>query len=186
MNIAQLKAIFFELVPSHPPNGWEIEEHLENITELRAELQNLVLSHVPAIWSVSHSLCYSYLSSAKSALGCLPPERLNQWVGDILDIYEKDGLRSAQHFMSDVEANFLCRIRGEAGYDLNDAARRLTPYARSILQRNITLAPGPRIFTDTEFLYLPNKLTLCPLDADNFLLYKLVITFQLAILLKGT
>jgi nitric oxide reductase NorD protein len=186
MNIAELKQSFFTQVPSHPPNSWEIEEHLENIAELPAELQELILSQVPAIWSVSHSLCYSYLTSAGNALGCLPPERLSQWVGDLLDSYEKDGLRAAQHYMDDVEANFLCRIRGEAGIDFSDAARCLTPYAQSIIERKITLVPGPRIYTDTECIYLPNKLTLCSLDEDNFLLYKLIVTFQLGFLLQNT
>jgi len=186
MNIAELKEDFFSLVPSHPPNDWEIEEHLENIAELPTELQELVLAHVPAIWSVSHSLCYSYLSSAGSALDCLPTDRLTPWVRDFLDIYEKDGLRAAQHFMADVESNFLCRIRGEAGLDFAEAAGRLTPYARSIIERRVTLAPGPRIYTDTEFIYLPSKLTLCSSDEDNFLLYKLIVTFQLGFLLLGT
>ncbi len=186
MNIAELKENFFALVPSHPPNGWEIEEHLESIAGLEDGLQDLVLSFVPAIWSVSHSLCYSYLNSVRSALACLPVERLNQWVGNILDIYEKDGLRAAQHFMADVESNFLCRIRGEAGYDLHDAIIRLDPYARSILQRRITLAPAHRIYTDTESIFMPTKLSLCPLDEDNFLLYKLITTFQLCIMLQDT
>ena len=68
MNIAELKKSFYEQVPSHPPNGWEIEEHLACITRLPAELQEQILSQVPAIWPVSHSLCYSYLSSAGNAL----------------------------------------------------------------------------------------------------------------------
>ena len=186
MNIAELKEDFFSLVPSHPPNDWEIEEHLEDIAELPAELQELVLSHVPAIWSVSHSLCYSYLASAGSALACLPTERITQWVRGFLDIYEKDSLRAAQHFMADVESNFLCRIRGEAGLDFSAAASRLTPYARSIIERKVTLAPGSHIYTDTEFIYLPGKLTLCSSDEDNFLLYKLIVTFQLGFLLLGT
>jgi nitric oxide reductase NorD protein len=186
MNIAELKENFFELVPSHPPNDWEIEEHLESISNLPTELQELALSHIPAIWSVSHSLCYSYLSSAGTALDCLTPEHITQWVGDFLDIYEKNGLRAAQHFMNNVEANFLCRIRGEAGLDFSDAVGRLTPYARSIIERKINLASGSSIYTDTEFIYLPNKLSLCSLDEDNFLLYKLIITFQLCVLLQGT
>ena len=186
MNIAELTQSFFTLVPSHPPNSWEIEENLENIAELPAELQELILSQIPAIWPVSHSLCYSYLSSAGSALHCLPADLLAQWVGALLDIYEKDGLRAAQCFMDDVESNFLCRIRGEAGLGFTDAARRLTPYACSIIERTITLAPGPRIYTDTECIYLPHKLTRCSLDEDNFLLYKLIITFQLGILQQGT
>ncbi len=186
MNIAELKDSFFAQVPSHPPNDWEIEEHLEHIVELPAVSQELILSHVPAIWAVSHSLCYSYLSSARSALNCLSTDHITPWVGDFLDTYEKDGLRAAQHSMADVESNFLCRIRGEAGLDFNAAASRLTPYARSIIERKITLATGPRIYTDTECIYLPGKLTLCSSDAENFLLYKLIVTFQLGILLQGT
>jgi len=186
MNIAQLRESFFKLVPSHPPNAWEIEEHLEKITELPAKFQDLVLSQVPVIWPVSHSLCYSYLSAAGRALDCLPADRMTQWVCDILDTYEKDGLRAAQHFMDDVEANFLCRIRGESGLDFSHAAHRLTPYARAIIQRKITLVAGPQIYTDTEFIHIPNKLTLCSTDQENFLLYKLIVTFQLGLLLQGT
>jgi nitric oxide reductase NorD protein len=186
MDIAELKDRFLALVPSHPPNGWEIEEHLENIDPLDTELQKLILSQVPALWSVSHSLCYSYISAARHALGCLSADRLPQWVGDILDVYEKDGLRAAQHFMADVEANFLCRIRGEAGLPFSEAAGRLAPYARSIIERRITLAPGPRIYTDTESIYVPKKLTECVLEDDNFLLYKLIVTFQLGLLLQKT
>ena len=186
MDLTELKKSFFELVPSHPPNNWEIEEHLEGLVDLPAEFQELVLSHVPSIWSVSHSLCYSYISSAKSGLDCLPTDRLTQWVGNILDIYEKDGLRAAQQFMGDVENNFLCRIRGEAGLNLIDAAPRLTTYALSIVERRISLTAGPAIYTDTESIFLPSKLTKCRTDTDNFLLYKLITTFQLGIIIQST
>ena len=56
MDIAKLKKIFFGLVPSHPPNNWEIEEHLEGIVDLPAELQELILAQVPSIWSVAGRL----------------------------------------------------------------------------------------------------------------------------------
>ena len=186
MNIAELKEIFFAQVESHPPNSWEIEEHLENITGLPDDLQELILSQVPVIWPVSHSLCYSYLSAVKKGLECLPSDRLAQWVGDLLDIYEKEGLRAAQHFMEDVETNFICRIRGETGLDFNDVDVRLTNYARSIIERRISLAAGPHIYTDTEIVFLPPKLTIFKLHADNFLLYKLIVTFQLVIIKQAT
>ena len=186
MQLAELKKSFFTLVPSHPPNGWEIEEHLESIIDLPAELQELVLSKVPAIWSVSHSLCYSYMSSVGDALDCLSTDHLNLWVGDILDIYEKEGLRSAQNFMNEVEKNFLCRVRGETGLDFNSAASRLTSYARSIAERRISLAAGPVIYTDTETIFLPVTLNRCRTATDNFLLYKLIVTFQLGIIRQST
>jgi nitric oxide reductase NorD protein len=186
MDITKLKKSFFTLVPSHPPNNWEIEEHLENIVDLPTQLQELVLAQVPSIWSVSHSLCYSYISSVKGALACLPDDTLTHWVGNILDIYEKSGLRAAQQFMGDVETNFLCRIRGEAGLNFTDAALRLTPYAGSIIERRISLTPGPAIYTDTESIFLPPKLTKCTTDTDNFLLYKLITTFQIVIIMQST
>lgn len=186
MNIAELKTRFFKVIPSHPPNDWEIEEHLESMTELPENLQDLVLSQVPAIWSVSHSLCYAYLTRAGEALDCLSPEHLNQWVGDTLDIYEKKGLHAAQNFMADVEANFLCRLRGESGLNFSEAEQLLTPYARSIIERRIFLAAGPEIYTDSETVFLPKKLTICTLDQENFLLYKLIVTFQLGLLLLKT
>src|SRR5210317_344555 len=98
MNTAELRERFLDLVPSHPPNDWEIEEHLEGITGLEPQQQDLVLSQVAAIWSVSHSLCYSYLGAVSNALSCLSADRFIDWVRAALDIYEKDGLRRAQLF----------------------------------------------------------------------------------------
>ena len=186
MNIPELKENFLAQVESHPPNSWEIEEHLENITGLQNYLQELILSQVPVIWPVSHSLCYSYLSSVKKGLECLPSDRVAQWVRDVLDIYEKEGLRAAQHFMEDVETNFLCRIRGETGLDFNDLDARLTNYARSIMERRISLATGRHIYTDTETVFLPPKFTIFKSHADNFLLYKLIVSFQLVIIKQAT
>ncbi len=186
MNTAELRQRFMALVPSHPPNDWEIEEHLEGISGLQPLQQDLALSQVAAIWSVSHSLCYSYLGAAGNALSCLSEERFIAWVRATLDIYEKNGLRRAQQFMADVESNFLCRIRGEAGLDFTAAEKRLSSYAHAILGRKITLAAGPDIHTDTESIFLPKKLAICATEEENFLLYKLVVTFQLGVLLLQT
>jgi nitric oxide reductase NorD protein len=186
MDTAELRERFLALVPSHPPNDWEIEGHLEGITGLLPLQMDLVLSQVAASWSVSHSLCYSYLGAASNALSCLSEERFSDWVRATLDIYEKEGLHWAQQFMADVEANFLCRIRGEAGLDFTRAEKRLSSYARAILARKITLAAGPEIHTDTESIFLPKKLALCASEEENFLLYKLIVTFQLGVLLLQT
>ena len=186
MDTAELRERFLALVPSHPPNDWEIEEHLEGITNLQPLQQGLVLSQVAAIWSVSHSLCYSYLGAASNAFSCLSEDRFVEWVRAALDIYEKDGLHRAQQFMADVESNFLCRIRGEAGLDFTAAEKRLASYAQAILARKITLAAGPVIYTDTESIFLPKKLALCATEKENFLLYKLIVTFQLGVLLLQT
>ncbi len=186
MNSIELEKRFFELVPSHPPNAWEIEEYMEQLGPLPDPQQKIILDQVPVIWPVSHALCYSYLSCAGSALACLHPNQLSQWVAATLDIYERDGLHEAQMFMANVESNFLCRIRGEAGILLSDVAPRLTPYAHSIAERKIAFATGHHMYTDTETIFLPHEITLFQEEEDNFLLYKLMVTFQLGLLRCNT
>lgn len=182
MTATDLQEHFFGLLPPPLPNAWEIAEHLEPLAELPAPQQEIILAQVPAIWPVSHSLCYSYLFFAGPALACLDKHQVREWVASTLDIYESKGLREAQEFMADVENNFLCHLRGETGMLFNQAETRLAAYARGIAGQEITLAPGPAVYTDSETIFLPRELTLFRDREDNFLFYKLIVTFQLALL----
>jgi nitric oxide reductase NorD protein len=177
MNSGALKERFFELVPPPRPNEWEVEESLDRLLGLSASQQEMVLNQIPAIWPVSNSLCYSYLASAGPALQCLAENQITAWVAAILDTYEQQGLRQAQQFMADAEANYLCRLRGETGVELASLPQ-LRLYAQGLLRRPIRLAIGREAWTDTETIYLPAKISHFASQVDNFLYYKLLLTFQ--------
>jgi nitric oxide reductase NorD protein len=185
MNAALLKERFLAMLAPPRPSDWEAEENLEPLLGLPEPLQALILQQVPAIWPVSNSLCYSYLSCGEAAFSCLEPEQAGAWVAAILDIYEKKGLKAAQAFMTDIEANFLCRLRGETGLRLAEVTARLLPYAKGLARRPIALEEGADLATDTARIFLPGKVAIFPSEAENFLLYKLMVTSQLALIAGG-
>ncbi|MBU0480869.1 MAG: VWA domain-containing protein [Proteobacteria bacterium] len=186
MNAAILKERFLDLLPPPLPSDWEVEENLEPLLELPESRQERILQQIQAIWPVSNSLCYSYLNCADRVMGCLADEQVGVWVAELLDTYEKNGLKEAQSFMVDVEKNFLCRLRGETGVSLETVLPRLLPYAAGIARRRIALEEGSALYTDTARIFLPGKLSAFSREADNFLLYKLMVTTQLCLIRART
>lgn len=185
MRTAALKSHFLELLTPPLPNDWEVEENLEPLKALSPARQELVLKQVPAIWPVSNSLCYSYLGSVSAAMECLSDQQLAGWVAAILDIYEQKGLREAQHFMTDISGHYLCRLRGESGVELAGLPH-LQTYAQGLLGQPVRLAPGQEVWTDTETIFLPARVTRFASDTDNFLFYKLLLTLQVGVIRSGS
>jgi nitric oxide reductase NorD protein len=167
-------------------NYWEVEDYVEQLAGYPEEVQQEILRQVGIIWPVSHALCFTFLDQVQNGLTCLHYSQLSEWVNAILDVYEKDGLQLAGRFMAEVESNFLCRIRGETGLSLAEAAGRLLPYIRGLSGRGLDLAGSPEIYTDGQTIFLPPEINLFPKKSDNFLVYKLFATFQWGLLTAGT
>lgn len=186
MDAELLKETFFTLVAPDLPNDWDVEEAIENLAGLDEHRCHSILNQVPVIWPVSHSLCFDYLKAAAGALSCIEPNTLPVWVNRTLDQYEKNGLRSAQRFMADVEVNFLCPLRGESGLRFAEVAGRLLPYLRGLSGRKLELAAAPVVHTDTTTIFVPPEVTLFKDEADNFFLYKLIVSYQWAFIAQKT
>ena len=165
---------------------WEREELAEKLTSLSPEIRRQALKHLPVIWPVSYALYYAFVEQAAKAASCLHPSQFSAWVNAALDVYEADGLRAAQLFLEEVEANFLCEIRGEAAARLTEVEHRLLPYARSLLGRELRLVPAETASFDTNTLFLPAEIDLFHNQRQNFLLYKFTITFLLSLDRMGT
>lgn len=178
MKLATLSQRFYSLVAPDIPNEWDVEEVMEPFIEDSDEVCEVILDHVPVIWPVSHSLCYDFLRQAPEALKHLSLDQLPRWVGVILDIYENDGLHAAQRFMQDVVKNHLSRLEGSGGLTLTSVEKRLLPYIRGIARDELQVVPARETYTDTATLYVPEELGLFQDNDKNFLLYKLIFTYQ--------
>ncbi|MBM9613948.1 VWA domain-containing protein [Desulfobulbus rhabdoformis] len=186
MELEVLKERFFEIVAPSIPNEWDVEEALGPLASDEAEYVDDIFSQIPAIWPVSHSLCFAYLHAAGPALCCLDTDELSLWVHSLLDRYETGGLRAAQHFMENVEQQFACYRRGEGGLRLVDVRGRLQPYVNGLAGRELTLITADMPSTDGESLFLPGEIGVFSEQDSNFLLYKLMASFQWACLDGGT
>jgi len=178
MNLEQLTTRFFELVAPDLPSSWEVEDAVEHLVNDPAV--DAILAQVPVIWPVSNSLCYNYLGQVTRALTCIEQAELSAWVKEILDHYEVGGLRAAQRFMTDVERNYVCHLRGESGARLQEIQGWMLPYIQGLSGADLELAPARTVYTDTRTIYLPYELNVLPNREDNILLYKLIAAYQWA------
>lgn len=181
-----LKNKFYELVAPSLPNEWDVEEALSNLVTEDADRIDDIFAQIPVIWPVSHSLCFAYLVVADSVLKCLEVEELSLWVHTLLDRYETSGLHGAQLFMADIERHFICHLRGQGGLRLSEVRSRLQPYVNGLAGRDMPLIAADCAGTNTECIYLPHKIGLFVSNEKNFLLYKLMVSFQWASIQAGT
>jgi nitric oxide reductase NorD protein len=166
--------------------SWGVEDYAEQLAAYPEGVKREILRQVAVIWPVSHALCFDFLDQVKGGLACLHPSQLPEWVNAILDVYEQGGLQQAGRFMRDVEAGFLCRIRGETGLTLDKAAGRLLPYVRGLAGRGLNLAPAAETHTDGQTIFLPPEIAIFKGEKENFLAYKLIASFQWGLLAIGT
>ena len=186
MDISELRRRFFILVSPDLPNEWAVEEAMEPLEFLGEDVLTAILSQVPVIWPISNSLCFSYLSLAAVALDCIEIDQLPQWVNETLDQYECRGLKAAQRFMADVQSQFICRLQGQNGLRFSEVAGRLLPYGRGLTGRNIELDQADCAATDSMTFFLPAEISVFPQESDNFLLYKLTVSFQWSFIALGS
>lgn len=169
-------------IPPRELIDWEEEELLEQLARHGAGMQETLLQHIRAIWPVSTALCFTFLEEVEKALRCLDNSQLGDWVKEILDIYEAEGLQAARTYIYDVENNFLCQVRGESGLLFAEAESRLLPYIRGLAGHNMQLHTAPQVSTDTETIFLPRQIDTMSDKRGNFLVYKLIASYQWAFL----
>ena len=185
MDLEQLKEQFYRLVAPSLPNEWDVEDALGPLVNSEAARVDEIFAQIPAIWPVSHALCFTYLSAAGPALCHLALDELSLWVHSLLDRYESGGLMSAQVFMTDVERQFSRQLRGQGGLRLSDVRPRLQPYVNGLAGRELPLLGAAEASTDAETIFLPGEVGVFAVQEENFLLYKLMVSFQWASLAAG-
>ena len=167
-------------------HSWDVETHIDRLTALTPETREEVFRQILVIWPVSYALCFAFLDQLPRGLACLRPSQLSEWVKAILDVYESSGLQAANRFMAEVEKTFLCRLRGEDGITLDEAAGRLRPYILGLAGYELELVPADQCSTDTTSVSLPRRSDLFKEPAANFLFYKLAASLQWAFIATGT
>ncbi len=178
MRPAILAKRFYDLVAPDIPNEWDVEEVLDPFADESEAVCEAALGHVPVIWPVSHSLCYDFLRLLPEALRTLSLEQIPRWIGITLDLYETKGLRAAQRFMQDDLEEYLAKLDGSGGLALSIAGKQLLPYIRGIARDDLRIAVSRQCYTDTKTIFVPEEISFSENINENFLFYKLLLTFQ--------
>ncbi len=177
---ANLEKRLHKIIPEFELNPWERDELFEQLADKSPDLEKIIFKQIAIIWPVSHSLCFAFLQQLEKGLECLSQRQLPLWVGGILDSYEANGLRAANLYMSDVQNNFLCQLQGKNGLEFTKIRPRLLPYIQGLSNKDLNLQPSKTTYTDTNTIFLPNTISFFPDNSSNFLVFKLLATFQWA------
>lgn len=186
MKLAKLTERFYDLVAPDIPNEWDVEEVMELLLDESDQVCEAILSHIPVIWPVSNSLCYDFLRLLPKTLQHLSLEQIPRWIGITLDHYETNGLRAAQRFMQDDIEDYLSKLAGTGGLHFPSVEKKLLPYIRGIARDELQIAQARQVYTDTSSIFVPEELHLFSENDDNFLLYKLILTFQWGFIACGS
>ncbi|MBC8318286.1 MAG: VWA domain-containing protein [Desulfobulbaceae bacterium] len=168
----------WHIMPPEHLNEWEREELIALIACFDRSLDDLILQQIAAIWPISTALCFSILEELEKTLQRIAPADVPEWVRRILQIFEAEGLRAARAFMEDADNIYFQRMRGQESLVFEEVAGRLLPYVRGLSSRNLQLEAGSSAATDTTTVFLPGEISVFADAKQNFLLYKLIATFQ--------
>ncbi len=178
MTLTELKKSFCREIFPGEPDEWEMEEALEAMLELDSGSQQRLMSNVHVIWPVSHSLCFSYLEYGSEHILRLDEADLSEWIRQFLHWYEKDGLKGARLFMSEVEHNYFGRMAGTAGTYLEEVRAKLLPFIRGVSGDQLDIAAASFAWTDSSTIYLPENIHIFPDSRDNVRFYTFLTCCQ--------
>lgn len=158
----------------------------ESLALLNPEAQASVLHWSRVVAASNIELSYAYATLAGDAVDRLSTRGVRIWLNDALTIYDREGLYPAIQALRDIDG-FAARFRKQA-YTcyLHEVKPRLDLFIRGLAGRALMLQPGAEVYTDTEFLYLPESISRYPDKSKNRALYKAMACFLWAQTWYGT
>ncbi|MDP1524528.1 MAG: VWA domain-containing protein [Rhodocyclaceae bacterium] len=143
-------------------------------TQLEAlprEAQNMALLWVGAAAQTSPELGHVIAMFAAETLARLDLPAFEAWAIAGLDIYDKEGLRAAVTSMRDLDS-FIAMREGRLFARFAEVEQRLVRFVQGLSGRPLAMKAGAYPWTDTETIYLPERMAHFTAAEDNRQLYK--------------
>jgi nitric oxide reductase NorD protein len=150
------------------------EEPAALLEALPRELQERVLHWAGVAAQTSDDLGWLIASLAAVQAAGLG-EDLDDWVRAGLDAYDRSGLAATRNALNEFSAPRRGRaLRSPEGVAFAAIEGRLSRFLHALDGRTLKLANGPRTWTDSETLWLPERLDSAADAAGNRRLYKVL------------
>jgi len=148
--------------------------------------QNFALRWVDVIGKTNTELAYQFAVRVTDAFRLMDLPDMERWIMHALDTYDRDGLYPgiaafAQFQVVAVEADELRR-----GMTLEEIHRVLELFVQGLAGRPLKIAAAADSCTDTETLFLPQRVAAFPDRQNNFRRYKTTVAHLWAQTWYGT
>ena len=151
--LAEILDAFLFASPSHR----SIERLAEMLEALPRRQQEFVLRMARGAAKTNTEIAYLIATLSIDALGRLDENAFQDWAIAGLDVFDKQGLRAAVETLRDIDG-FLARREGRLHASFADVEQRLARFVLGLSGRPLALKPGAYPWTDTETIFLPERL----------------------------
>jgi nitric oxide reductase NorD protein len=142
------------------------------------ETRKTVLLHARTLAGIKPELAFHFLIKCRELLEQIGPETLDKWVALVLDISDVQGLNPAREFILALNHHPLFIRHWGKGVSFFEVNGILQNYVHALGNRDFHLEPGPAHYTDTQTIYVPERISTFSRKEDNALLYKIMITHK--------
>ena len=142
------------------------------IAPLARAQQEFVLSWAKVAAQNAAELGYQFTAQAPQALALFGQGATQKWLLHAFDAYDKQGLYPACAALKDLTGFKRRADAAGEGVALAEVARVLELFLRGLAGRRLQLLPADDIWTDTETIFLPERIAAYPARAQNLRLYK--------------
>ena len=119
-------------------------------------------------------LGYQFTAQAPQALALFGRSGTEKWLLHALDAYDKEGLYRACAALKDLAGFKRAREAAGEGVALAEVTRVLELFLRGLAGRRLQLEAAGDTWTDTETIFLPERIARYPEREQNFRLYKAI------------
>lgn len=151
--LAEILDAFLFASPSHR----SIERLADMLEPLPRKQQEFVLRVSRGAAKTNTEIAYLIATLSIDALGRLDERAFEDWVIAGLDIFDKKGLRAAVEALRDIEG-FLAVREGRLHASFVDVEQRLARFVLGLSGRPLAIKAGSYPWTDTETIFLPDRL----------------------------
>ena len=156
------------------------------IARLGRPEQEFVLAWAKVAAQNVAELGYQFTAQAPQALAVLGRSGAEKWLLRALDAYDKEGLYPACAALKDLVGFKRASDAAGEGVALTEVARVLELFLRGLAGRRLQLEPANDTWTDTETIFLPERIAKYPEREENFRLYKAIAVHHWAQARYGT
>lgn len=139
------------------PSHRSVERLAKSLEALSRAQQDLVLHYAGVAAQTCAEIGHLLASLAPQAFELLDDAGFDAWVIASLDAYDRQGLRPAMELLRDIEGFRLARS-GALLARFTEVEARLTRFVQGLSGRPLALRVGSPAWTDTETLFLPERL----------------------------
>ena len=138
--------------------------------------QDFVLEWTRRAAATNTELAFQFANRAKEALLEVESEAVSAWCLHAMDSYDKAGLQSAMSVIRDLDGFLTVGHQRAAGSVFEEAVPVLIPFVQGLEGRRLKIEPGDFAWTDGEIIRLPEIVARLDNQADNFQLFKCIVT----------